>query len=311
MSASSRKRNKAKTQPSPDAKPPTPQRRVDGAVWWFPVLLAVLAVVLYWPSLSGPFVYDDYDMMESFSAVRRGTAPALIRSGRPVLMSTFVLNHRLGGFEPFGFHLVNVLLHAVNGFLLWRLLLALFGALKLGPRTEAARSLFIYGVPLLFVVSPMQTESVAYISSRSELLSTAFFLAGLWAFICWRDRNPWVTAGLTALCLAGAALSKQDKITLPAAILLVDYLLLSKRDIAGLKKSVPTYGMFALGIVAGFFLVIQPFLFAPSAGFRLDWQAYLLTQVDAVGFSVVTQRALVFEESPDLPLERRGVRGRV
>lgn len=282
MSASPRKKrpsgkpSRAESQTAPTRKQPRPS--ATGRAWWFPALQLAAAVVLYWPALGGPFVYDDYDMLEGFSAVRTGTLNALIDSGRPVLMASFVLNERLGGFEPFGFHFVNVLLHGLNAVLLWRFCLALFVPGRFGERVEAARGLFVYGAPLLFLVSPMQTESVAYISSRSEVLSTAFYLAGLWAFVVWRERNPWVTAGLSLLFLVLAAGSKQDKITLPVAILLLDYLILSKRGFSGLKKSLPTYAMFGLGMVAGFFIVIRPFLFAQSAGFNLDWQAYLFTQ---------------------------------
>ncbi len=277
MSASSRKRRKAA---SPAANNSAPEPRPASALrTWFPFLLAALVAVLYWPALSGPFVYDDYDLMEGFSAVRVGTFSALIASGRPLLMATFVLSHRLvGGFDPWSFHLANVALHALNGLLLWRLCLALFVPGRFDSRTERFRSLFIYGLPLLFLVAPMQTESVAYISSRSELLSTAFYLAGLWAFVVWRDRSAWAAAALTALCFAAAALSKQDKLTLPFAILLLDYLLLSRGNLRELRKSLPTYGLFGLGIIAGFFLVVRPFLFAVSAGFSLDWQPYLFTQ---------------------------------
>jgi tetratricopeptide (TPR) repeat protein len=83
-------------------------------------------------------------------------------------------------------------------------------------------------------------------------------------------------------CFVGAALSKQDKLTLPFAVLLVDYLLLSSCDWRGLKKSWPTYGLFGFGMIAGFAIVVRPFLFAKTAGFSLDWQEYLFTQFRVV-----------------------------
>ncbi|MEX2302431.1 MAG: tetratricopeptide repeat protein [Bryobacterales bacterium] len=223
--------------------------------------------------------------MEAFSAVRAGDRLALLRTLRPVLMLTYVWNHRLaGGFDPFYFHLTNVLLHGLNAILLWRFLATLFAPGRFDDWVPPPlRSLLIYGVPLLFLTSPIQTESVAYISSRSEVLSTTFYLLALWVFAsALRETKPWVTALLVIVFSGAAALTKQDKVTLPVAILLLDYLLLARTDWRRLKENLPTYGLFAVGLVAAFFVVIRPVLFAGSAGFGLDWQTYVLTQFRVV-----------------------------
>ncbi len=93
-----------------------------------------------------------------------------------------------------------------------------------------------------------------------------------------RERRPWVSAFLVVFLFVCSFISKQDKITLPFAILLLDYLLLARLDWHRMKPSLPTYGLFLIGTIAGFFLVIRPFLFAVSAGFNLPWVEYLLTQ---------------------------------
>ena len=196
-------------------------------------------------------------------------------------MLTFIANHRISGFEnAFGFHLVNVLLHCLNGLLLWRFLTALLRPGRLEDLIPAsARPALVYGVPLLFLASPALTESVAYVSSRSEVLAATFYVAALWLFASpLRERHAWVTAFLVVLLFVASFTSKQDKITLPLAILLLDYLLLARLDWRRMKPSLPTYGLFLIGTIGGFFLVIKPFLFAVSAGFNLPWIEYLLTQ---------------------------------
>jgi len=230
--------------------------------------------------LGGSFVFDDYDLLEVYSAVRVGGWPQLLGSGRPVLMFSFVVNERLTGFDPFWFHLVNVLLHSLNACLLWLLLRRILERGVPGTWfTSGIQTALTGAVPLLFLASPVQTEAVAYVSSRSETLAATFYLAGLLAFASpLRERNRWLTAALVMLCFAGAAGSKQDKITLPFAILAMDYLLLSRLDWCGLKKSWPTYGLFLAGLVAGFFLLIKPFLFELTAGFTQPWRPYLFTQ---------------------------------
>jgi len=233
--------------------------------------------------MQGPFVFDDYDMLESASAVRQGSWQAFRNSGRPLLMATFTLNHRLaGGFDPFGFHFVNALLHGLNALLLCGWMSALFAPGRFGPSLDRYRSLFVYGLPLLFLTSPIQTESVAYISSRSETLAATFYIGALWAFTAWRGLHGVRTAVVVGALMTAAVATKQDKLTLPFAIFLLDYLVLSKGDWRGLRKSLETYLLFGLGVVAGVYLVVLPVLFSPSAGFRLDWKAYWLTQLHVV-----------------------------
>jgi len=279
----------------PKGKPPQRGKREDPRAapvpvlgrrfpLWAPVAFAAalfaLGFLIYQPALSGTFVFDDFDLREGASTVRLGDFGLLVSSGRPVLMATYVANHRLSGFEPYPFHFTNIFLHCLNALLLWRLLASLFAA---GPLDDLAprplRSALIYGVPLLFLTSPIQTESVAYISSRSELLAATFFLAALWVFVSpLRERHPWTAALLVLFFFAGSLGSKQDKLILPLVILLLDYLLIARLDWRRLRDNWRIYGLFLAGGVAGFLLVIRPFLFAQSAGFTLDWQPYLYTQ---------------------------------
>jgi protein O-mannosyl-transferase len=285
MKPSSRRKRSAsagpKATPAPAAYSPSRARFGSLRAWALAAGLLLLGLLLYWPSLKGPFVLDDFDLMEVFSAVRVGDWHGLRRTGRPLLMLSYVLNHRLaGGFHPYGFHLTNVLLHGLNAILLWRFLALLFAPGRLDKHVTAAlRPLLIYGVPLLFLTSPIETESVAYISSRSEILAVTFYLLALVVFASsLRESRPWLTAVLVIVFSGAAALTKQDKVTLPFVILLLDYLLLAGTDWRRLKKNLPTYGLFAVGLVVAYWRVIRPFLFADSAGFGLDWKSYLFTQ---------------------------------
>ena len=76
----------------------------------------------------------------------------------------------------------------------------------------------------------------------------------------------------------GAVLCKQDKLTLPLVILLMDYLLLSRPNWRRMKQNWPTYALFAAGLLAGSWFLVKPFLLAGSVGFHLPWQEYLVTE---------------------------------
>ncbi len=278
------KQTSAKDAARPGATKPSASSisRPELRPWLFFPLLLVVGVAIYWPAVDGPFILDDFDLKEVASAVRGGDLGVLISTGRPILIETFRWSYEaIGGFTPTTwFHLPSILLHALNAMLLslfWR---SVCGAESIRSQTsDVLRKLLIYGVPLLFLVLPIQTESVAYISSRAGVLSSTFYLAALCLFTSpWRLRRRWVVAVGLLILTGAAALTKQDKVTLPVAIVLLDYLVLSGQDWRVLLRSWPSYLLFAFSGVAGFFVVIKPILFAPSAGFSLDWVTYLFTQ---------------------------------
>jgi protein O-mannosyl-transferase len=141
------------------------------------------ALVLYWPALSAQFVYDDAWYVVQNPAIRQITplrffldpstaaAPESGLAGdvyRPVTTLSFALSFHLWKLNPVPYHVLNILLHALNTWLVWmllRLLLANNAAALLGA--------------LVFLMHPVQVETVAWVSQRSNLLSTTFLLSGM------------------------------------------------------------------------------------------------------------------------------------
>src|SRR5262249_20407684 len=117
MKDTSRRKPSASSGPQPTAASKTPASAAAAfnlRAWGIAAGFLLLGLLIYFPSLSGPFVLDDFDLMEVFSAVRIGDWNAVWLTGRPFVMMTYVWNHRLaGGFEPFPFHFTNVLLHGL------------------------------------------------------------------------------------------------------------------------------------------------------------------------------------------------------
>ena len=142
----------------------------------FCLLLAAVVVSLYSNTLFHDFVFDDVMIVTHLQWGR-----ILGRTGyRPVRTLTYALNFALGGANPFGYHLFNVLLHAVNSiliFLLFRSVLGRMDASFLGA--------------MLFAVHPLQTASVAYVSGRKDLLAAFFLLLASLLYVEWRQRRGW------------------------------------------------------------------------------------------------------------------------
>ena len=178
--------------------------------------LAVIVGVAYFPALSGGFVWDDVIFVEE--PVIHGWSglwsiwfsPSDIRNEGhywPVVYTTLWLEHKLWGLEPFGYHLVNVLLHAVNTVLVWRL----------------ARRLEVPGewaLAAVFAVHPLHVESVAWVIERKDLLSALFFLGAVFAWIRFTASPRPSRYCLVLALFAAGVLSKSIAVTLPATLVI-------------------------------------------------------------------------------------------
>lgn len=156
----------------------------------------------------------------------------------PLVYSAFRLEHALWGFDPVGYHWVNILLHAANALLVWRLLHVLRVP---GAWLGAA----------FFALHPVQVESVAWITELKNVLMGFFFLLALlaWiAFVADRPNGKWKFYGLALACYALALCSKTTACTLPAALLLV--LWLQKKPI-GWRRLLEAVPFLVLGLAMG------------------------------------------------------------
>ena len=154
----------------------------------------------------------------------------------PLTRLTFSLNYVLGGMNPWGYHLLSVLLHAVNAalfFVVARRLLRVAvrdgGADQTNDREVSAAAAL---AALVIGVHPLRVEPVAWISSRGDLLSATFLFLSTWAYLRALDgpegaRRPWLVA--TTAGFAAALLSKGSALPFPAALLLLDVYPLRRR----------------------------------------------------------------------------------
>lgn len=147
------------------------------------LVLASITLLVYFPSLGNQFVWDDEQFIYSNQSVANfavdeifstsTTAGSGIASNyyRPLTTLSFAVDHAIWGFNSFGFHLTNTLLHIAAGLLLFRLL----SSLRI-PNSPA------FWVSLLFLIHPLQTEAVTYANSRGDSLYTVWLLLGALLF---------------------------------------------------------------------------------------------------------------------------------
>jgi protein O-mannosyl-transferase len=197
------------------------------------VLLALLAWVAYLNSLHNPFVFDDHRLiLENRSLTELNELQAIVWRDvmRPLINLSYAIDLWIWGPRPIGFHVTNVLLHALN--VLWVFYLSRTAALDAGKRSlvevtaDGDADVIATASALLFAWHPMLTQAVGYISGRSELLCGALMLP---AFLAARrfllgGGGRWLAAAL-ALWLASMT-AKEVGAMLPFLLLAYDRLLL-------------------------------------------------------------------------------------
>src|SRR5580704_14454178 len=195
---------------------------------WTYIYAASLVVALfaafevYWPAIHGPFLLDDTHLTYMLPNAADFPFSRWILQMRPLLMFTFWLNFaQSGAQDTFGYHAVNVLLHWCNTIFIF---LAVRKVLSWAGEEESRASILSFFAAGLFLLHPVQTESVSYIASRSETLSVFFVLAALVVFL-YRPGATLSTPRILALLalFVGAALSKEHTAVLPALFVLTDY----------------------------------------------------------------------------------------
>ncbi|MBL4702486.1 MAG: tetratricopeptide repeat protein [Phycisphaeraceae bacterium] len=194
------------------------------------LMLAVVAVV-YGGALDAGFYLDDENaILLNNNVIHLGQAikHAMV-SDRGLVTLSFAFNYALGGENPWGYHLVNVLIHWLNGMLLYGLLRRTLLLDRVGFSSRAACYLAM-ACALLWLVHPLGSQAVVYAVQRAELMAAGCYLACVYALVCSSQSKLYPRRWLGA-CVFFCLIGMQCKLivfTAPLAVLAYDRLFLSE-----------------------------------------------------------------------------------
>lgn len=219
------------------------QPRYFASIWVVSVVVASAVFFVFLPVLGNGFV--DWD--DELTIVTNRGIRGLGREQLWWMFTSFHMGHyhpltwlslagdyRLWGLDPAGYHLTNLVLHAINALLVFRLVLVVLERV-VGARADASLGWWSAVGALVWAVHPLRVEAVAWATERRELLCAALLLATVLAYLRATDEEigsrgyrTWLAGSLALLVLS--LLAKAWGITLPAVLLILDLLVLGRRD---------------------------------------------------------------------------------
>ncbi len=227
----------------------------------YPLIILCAVVLVYVQSLSYEFVnYDDYDLVSQngeFISSPANIAKAFTTHAftshreesvyyRPLLLVSFIIDYQVWQLNPLGYHLTNMILHCLTAFLFFRLLVLLTRE----PTVALAGA-------LLFALHPIQTESVAWVAGRNDVLVGLFVIMMMYFYVLQYEKPEHAKRSLflAAFSFALALFSKESAafyIILPFAYELVLRRTRMRALVTGQRR---LFAALLAGILAGYFLI--------------------------------------------------------
>ncbi len=271
-------------------------RRIHGL---FLGLLACAALLAYSNNFTAEFVYDDYPFIVENQGIR-----TLSNAGRffferesfsskgeyviyrPLASLSFALNYRLSGYNAAPYHAANILLHLACGLALYLLIYTTLGD-----------AVFAFFVALLFLVHPVQTEAVAWISGRGNSMFLLFLLLAVFCYRKWTYHAPRgrIFYGAALLLYALSLLSKEMAVVLPILLIVYDLSLNRPSDGGQWKRRcLAIIPFFALS----FGYVVLRHLVLGQTGQTQYWGGGLLTTLLTMAKGLAYYVRLMFVPTP-------------
>ena len=186
------------------------------------IAIPVLALVLFGGTLNYEFTnWDDNVLIQENTQVMEFDivdifTPTVGKTYQPVRVVSYAIDHAIWGFKPPAFHAMNIIFHALAAIMLYLFLSRLFREVRNGHIAAGVAA-------LLFLLHPVNVESVTWMASRKYVLLAFFSFAACYCHLRAEKERPWVWESIAAVASLLAILSSPFGVVLPALIILIGY----------------------------------------------------------------------------------------
>ncbi len=255
------------------------------------VVVVFCGILAYSNTLKAPYLFDDYKNVKNNKSIRSlWPLSGPLRGNRPIAKLSFAVNYAIHGRDVRGYHATNLGIHIVSALLLLGIVRRTLRSESLTARYGPIADRMALAVAVLWLLHPLQTQSVTYIVQRMESMMSMFYLAMLYFLIRSNSRSrawPWFLAALiwfiaVLICFFLGLLTKEIIITAPVVLLWYDRVFLAK----SWKELLRRRGLLYAGLIAPMILAIvwvsgRLLSKNNTLGFgmaQLSWWEYLQTQ---------------------------------
>ena len=222
--------------------------------YFLPIVL-VITFLCFLPALQNKFVnLDDPQYITENPVVKNINAENLklifseqfVGNYQPVTMLSYLIEYKIFGMNPFGYHLMNLIFHLLGTLFVFLIIKKLSG-----------NNLLAFITSLLFGIHPLHVESVAWIAERKDVLYGFYFLSALYLYVSapsLKGENSSLSpfrVGATLILFILALLSKAQAVVLPVVFFAVDFLMNRKFTKKTILEKIPFFMLaFAFGLIA-------------------------------------------------------------
>lgn len=216
------------------------------------LLIAIAGLLAYCNSFTAPFLLDDFGSIVNNYAIRNPLDPLAIwkfYSNRFILYYTLSINFYFHDYGVVGYHVTNLLLHMFNGYLVYRIFYSILSLKHFeGKLPNRYKGIISTLSAIIFVVHPMQVNAVTYIVQRTASLAAAFYFLAILYYIKYRTENKKRHFLLTILFIILAMFTKENTITIPFMLILIEFMFFLGDGKTSWKKRILLIGLLLLTV---------------------------------------------------------------
>jgi len=272
-----RKKNQAILNRIGQKMPPEPgrHRRYSSVVWTLLVILlfSVAGFGLYSKTLQGPFIFDDVSKIKDNPNIRltEFEANKILKAAfgkgsaksRPVGNISFALNYYFHQYHLEGYHIVNIIIHILTGIFLFYFLKTTLSLPSVKTTGNGSAKIAFFAA-LIWLVNPIQTQSVTYVVQRLNSLAALFYILSFWLYVKARLTDhrgkKWSRFGGAVAAWVLALGCKQNAAILPFFIFLYEWYFLQDLSSKWLKSNLKYLAAVVIlfGVIALLYLGTDP-----------------------------------------------------
>ena len=253
-------------------------KKEQSSLWYMLLPAAALSAItalVYWPSLHYAFQFDDIANIQKHFNIRHYNFSGLFFTGsRWISYWLNSIHYKIGKFDPFSYRVGNVLIHSLNGLLIFFVTYTALSHLRKNSffKEKAFGISLITG--LLFLLHPVQTQTVSYvIQGQLEGLSTFFIMSMILVYLhrayTTNTILKWVFTGLFFALAALSCGTKEIAIISPLLVMLFDWFFVAQGNVRSFISRLWILGLLAFTVIGWYLYFLKPSFFTDILGLQM------------------------------------------